>query len=341
VETDLTQVLVVDDFEPFRQFLCSMLLKMPDFHIAGEASDGLEAIQKAAELQPDLIVLDIGLPGMNGIEAARQIRKLSPESRIVFVSQESSADVVQEALRLGAFGYVIKAHAASEMFATVEAVRQGKQFVSARLTDPNSKAAMDAQRWPLRKSGTSIAKTWNGKAACNHEVQFYSDEDHFVAGLAHFVETELEAGNVAIAVLTESHRKNLLQRLRERGVDVCAASEQRRLVFPDADETLSRFMESAGPNRERFLSAVEPLLRTAQAITETSRGRVVVCGEMVSILCSEGRLPAAIQLEQWWNELAQWHTFHLRCTYAMTEELQGEPHALICEQHSAVLPAKI
>lgn len=92
--------------------------------------DGLEAVQKAEELRPDLILLDIGLPTLNGIEVARRIRKLSPESKIIFVSQESSADVVQAALALGAQGYVVKAQAATDLVAAVEAVLAGKTFVS-------------------------------------------------------------------------------------------------------------------------------------------------------------------------------------------------------------------
>ena len=102
--------------------------------IVGEFIDGLEAVRKAEELRPDLIVLDIGLPSLNGIEAARRIRKLCPESEILFVSQESSADVVQEALALGALGYVVKAHAGSELLDAVEAVLQGRQFVSRGLS---------------------------------------------------------------------------------------------------------------------------------------------------------------------------------------------------------------
>ena len=97
-------------------------------------SDGLEAIYKAEELHPDLILLDVGLPTLNGIEAARQIRKLSPESEILFVSQESSADVVQEAFDLGAMGYVAKTDAGRELLAAVEAICHGRRFVSTRLT---------------------------------------------------------------------------------------------------------------------------------------------------------------------------------------------------------------
>jgi CheY-like chemotaxis protein len=126
-------VLVVDDYEPFRRFVCSTLAQRPELQVIGEASNGLEAVQKTEELQPDLIVLDLGLPELNGIEAARQIRNLVPKAKIIFLTQESSDDAAQEALSLGALGYVVKAHAGSELLAAVEAVCQGRQFVSSGL----------------------------------------------------------------------------------------------------------------------------------------------------------------------------------------------------------------
>jgi DNA-binding NarL/FixJ family response regulator len=124
------RVLVVEDFAPFRQFICSTIGKNSDLRVICEVSDGLEAVQKAEELKPELILLDIGLPTLNGIEAARRIRKIAPESKIIFLSQESSAEVVQEALSLGARGYVVKTRAAVELLAAVEAVISEKQFVS-------------------------------------------------------------------------------------------------------------------------------------------------------------------------------------------------------------------
>jgi DNA-binding NarL/FixJ family response regulator len=123
-------VLVVEDFEPFRSFVCSALKQKPELEVVCELADGLEAVQKAEELNPDLILLDIGLPGLNGIEAGRQIRKLVPDARIIFLTQESSQDVIQEALRLGAEGYVIKTRAGSDLMPAVEAVLQGKKYVS-------------------------------------------------------------------------------------------------------------------------------------------------------------------------------------------------------------------
>jgi DNA-binding NarL/FixJ family response regulator len=127
------RILLGEDFEPWCRFVDSLLQEKPEWRIVGETSDGLEAVQKAKELRPDLILLDIGLPKLNGIEAARQIRKLTPESRIIFVSQESSADVVAEALSFGAQGYVLKIRARGDLLIAMEAVLEGKRFVSCGL----------------------------------------------------------------------------------------------------------------------------------------------------------------------------------------------------------------
>jgi DNA-binding NarL/FixJ family response regulator len=128
------RVLVVEDFAPFLEFICSTLRKDPGLQIIGEVSDGLEAVRQAEELKPDLILIDIGLPTLTGLEAARQIRKLAAESKIVFLTQESSADVAQEALNLGARGYVVKTRAAIDLLAAVDAVLEGRQFVSGGLS---------------------------------------------------------------------------------------------------------------------------------------------------------------------------------------------------------------
>jgi len=126
---------VVEESEPFRSFITSLLQKKPEFQVVSEASDGLEAVQKTIELKPDLILLDIGLPKLNGIEAARRIRILVPESKMIFQTLVSDADVVHEALRLGAWGYIDKAHTGSELLAAVDAVLQGRRFVSSGLKD--------------------------------------------------------------------------------------------------------------------------------------------------------------------------------------------------------------
>ena len=128
----------------FRRFTCSMLGKRTELQVICEASDGSEAVKKAEELKPDLILLDIGLPTLNGIEVARRIRTLSPESKILFVSQERSAAVVRGALAKGAKGYVLKTDARSELLTAVDAVLRGEQFVGRRFSGHDFVGASDA-----------------------------------------------------------------------------------------------------------------------------------------------------------------------------------------------------
>ena len=127
-----TSVLVADDFGAFRQFLRSKL-QDNGFQNITEASDGLEAVAKAAELQPDLILLDIGMPKLNGIEAAARIHTVAPQSKILFVSQLTDSDIAQSALSDGAKGYVRKSETNRELLTAIEAVLKGQRFVSAGL----------------------------------------------------------------------------------------------------------------------------------------------------------------------------------------------------------------
>ena len=124
------RILLVDDHEPFRRYVFSMLQEQANVQIIGEAEDGLQAVKQAEDLQPDVVVLDIGLPGISGIEAARQIGKNAQKARIIFLTQESSSEVVQEALSLGAWAFIIKAEAGTELLPAVEAVSRGEKFMN-------------------------------------------------------------------------------------------------------------------------------------------------------------------------------------------------------------------
>lgn len=124
----VTRILAVDDFEPYRLIVSSLLHERSDLQVICGVSDGLQAVEKAQELKPDLILMDIGLPGLNGIEAARRILTLVPGSKIIFLTQESSPEVIEEAISLGAWGYVLKIQAEADLLAAVDAVLQGKQF---------------------------------------------------------------------------------------------------------------------------------------------------------------------------------------------------------------------
>lgn len=119
-ETPL-RILVVDDFAEWRVRVRSMLQARPEWQVIGEACDGLEAVQQTTELRPDVVLLDIGMPFLNGIDAAKRIRRDSPSSRIIFVTQEDDAEIRTEALATGAKGYLLKANAMNELLSAVEA----------------------------------------------------------------------------------------------------------------------------------------------------------------------------------------------------------------------------
>ena len=126
------RTLVVDDVDDFRHFLCLTLRRETRCEVVGEASDGLQAVLKAEELHPDLILLDLGLPTLNGMEAARRIRKVSPDSKILFVTQNSSPEIAQGALRLGACGYLLKSDA-TDLPRAVETALHGAKYLSSRV----------------------------------------------------------------------------------------------------------------------------------------------------------------------------------------------------------------
>jgi DNA-binding NarL/FixJ family response regulator len=340
LETSSIRVLVVEDLEKFRKFICSTLGQRPELQIVGEESDGLQALQRAGELQPDLILLDIGLPSLNGIEVARRIRNLSPKSKILFVSQESSADLVQEALALGALGYVVKSDAGKELLTAVEVVVQGRQYLSSGLSSHNRADATDTQAIrSLTQAGSPIAGTEKKSIPRSHDVEFYSDDEAFVIGFAPFIEAALEAGNAVIVIATESHRKSLLQRLQEHGVDVDAAIEQGRYMSLDVADTLSTFMVNDLPDAARCLKVAGDLLIEAAKAAQREPPRVAVCGECAPILWAQGEVDAAIQVERLWDEIARKHEVNILCGYVLNSfqrEQESQVLQRICEEHSAV-----
>lgn len=126
----LVRLLVVDDFRLWRDCIKEHLEGHADLYVAGFASDGLEALQKVEELQPDLVILDISLPELSGIEAARRIRKSSPNCKILFLTGHAYPEMVRGALEAGGCAYVHKEDALTELLAGLEAVLAGRQYLS-------------------------------------------------------------------------------------------------------------------------------------------------------------------------------------------------------------------
>ncbi len=138
------RILVVDDHEVIRRLICSLLSSDPTLNVICQTADGEQAVLKAKELQPDLVLLDISLPGISGIEAAKRIRSTSPSSHIIFLSQHDSLQVVESAMRMGGHGYVAKTDAGSELLMAIRTVRAGQEFVSQRIV---------SQGWRMDRPG--------------------------------------------------------------------------------------------------------------------------------------------------------------------------------------------
>ena len=296
-------ILVVDDFEGFRRFVCSVLQARREFRFT-EALNGLEAVEKAEKLQPDLILLDIGLPDLNGLQVAKRLPKLAPAAKILFLSQESSPDVVREARSLGALGYVHKPCSKTDLLPAIEAVLGGEQFVSNGL-----EFGTDAQP-PHR-----------------HEILFCSDDAATVDGLARFIAAALNAGNPAIVWATESHRASLLQRLRAQGVDMDASIHRGTYISSDVAEP---------PDAARMVAALKAL-RAAASNAGKKHPRVAVCGERAGNMWAEGKTDEAIRLEQLLNELAKQYDLDILCPYPLPQGQDDTPLLKnICAEHSAV-----
>ena len=315
------RILIADDHEGWRRQVRLLFQARPEWQVIAEASDGPEAIQKAEELKPDLIVLDIGLPKLNGIEAARRIRRFSLSSKIVFLSQNNDLNVVRAALGAGAQGYVLKTDVRSDFLPAIEAALRGKQFVSSSL------------------KGYEFTDTAREKAPHRHEALFYSDDAVFLDGFALFIAAALKAGNAAIVLVTKSHRDSLIQRLKAESVHVDGAIQQCTLVLLDVADTLATLLVDGLLDPVRVFEGFSGLIQTASKAAKAEHPRVVICCECKGSLWAEGKTDAAILLEQGCNELAKTHEVDLLCAYPLSA-FHGDEDELVLQsiyaEHSGV-----
>jgi DNA-binding NarL/FixJ family response regulator len=191
------------------------LQEKAECQVIAEASEGLEAVRKARELEPDLMLLDVGLPKLSGIEAAKRIRDLVPHAKILFISQEFSPALLEETFPLGALGYVHKTAIGSDLLPAVNAVLGGTPFVSGRFVNAGG-----------------------SQGHFQPEAQFYSDDTNLVERLTGLVDSALKSEDAAVVVATERHRLSLVRRLASLGVESARAEAAGRLILLDATETL-------------------------------------------------------------------------------------------------------
>jgi DNA-binding response OmpR family regulator len=301
-----------------------MLRTSPRWQLVGEAGDAFEAIQQAGMLRPDLILLDIELPALSGIEAARQILACHPGSRILFLSAHRSWDIVEAALLTGAQGYILKADAGSDLLPAMEAIVEGRRFLGAALAG--------------RAAGRTEQKGDEYDTRC-HEAAFYSDTTFLLDEFARFVEAALHAANAVIVLLTGSRRRELHQRLDARGLNIDLAIKEGRYLSLDVADVLGSIMVDGWPDEERFWKSGISLMMRAARASSGDAPRLAACGECAASLAQAGGVDAAIRLEHLWDELARTFNVDILCGYSMNVPRHDEECDVfrrICAEHSVV-----
>ena len=200
------RILVADDHEVVRRGLCALLQAQPDWEICGEANDGREALDKAQKLKPDAVILDIGMPSLNGLEATRQILKLNPQTKVLILTLHDSDQVVREVLNAGARGFLLKSDAARELVAAVEALRRDKTYFTSKV------ATMVLEGY--LKNGTPGAAP-----APPSRSRLTPREREIVQLLAEGKSTKEVAVALGLSVKTaETHRSNIMRKLELHSV---------------------------------------------------------------------------------------------------------------------------
>jgi len=290
-------VLVVDDFEPWRRRIAAELSKSQRWRVVAECADGPDAVREAAERKPDLIILDIALKSMNGVEAARRILADNPRARILFITGQHSPDIAEAALATGARGYLLKPEAGGALLRAVEAVAAGAQFISPGLPSDlgdATNARVDAHR---------------------HAAVFHSLETALVDEYARFAEHALERGRPVVVVAPRSCLESVHARLEARGVPVSGAIDEGRLQMCDVEPEVARLTLPGAYDRERVREFAAAIL--GDGTTSAPGQRAAVCGELAPHLWKQERADTALDMERVWDAAVRVSGADLLCGYCV------------------------
>lgn len=297
------RVLVVDDHEPWRRQVRALLHCHGTSQVIGEAADGVDAVQRAQELAPDLILLDIELPSMNGIEAARKILTNDPRARILFVTAHRSWDIAEAAFATGAHGYLLKQDAGHELLPATQAVARDRPFISTALVGGTRSGA--------------------GRQRRVHEVTFYSDDVPQLDDLANFAATALTAGKSLIVGTRASKRDAMAERLRSR-MNLDRAVDEGRYQWFDAADAMSTVIVDGWPDENRFRRNATSMIIQAAGVARCEWPRVAACGETSATLVESGLVDAAIRLERLWDDVAAAFNVDSFCAFPMPAQGRDE-----------------
>ncbi|MCK5832387.1 response regulator transcription factor [bacterium] len=199
----MIRILIVDDHQIIRQGIIELLSRYPDFEVVGETGEGKKAVELAGELTPDIVIMDIAMPGMNGIEATRKIISANPEAKIIALSMYSDKSFITEILRDGAKGYLMKDCAFEELDKAIRVVLEGRTYLSSTISEIVINEYLNPESKDL-----------------NREYHLLTDREREVLHyIGEGVSTKQIAYELDVSVKTiETHRRNIMKKLDAKSI---------------------------------------------------------------------------------------------------------------------------
>jgi len=322
------RILIVDDHEVVRRGVRSLLSARTEWSVCGEAEDGLEAIEKAKRLQPDIVLMDITMSRMDGVQATKVVRQEVPEAKVILVSQNDPSVARMQTADADARDFVAKIDLSRDLLSTIDrVVGERKQKIGGRMNQ-------DIQNEP-----------WCGlldeAAPRDHIVQLYQDEKFLSRAVCRFAVSAINHGEGVILVPTSAHWNALRPRLEAEGVDVQAAQSCGQLTVIDAHLLLPNFMRNSMPDAPLFLGLAGETIARARGGDRFTKVRW--WGEMVNVLWERGDVAASMGLEDLFHKLAHDRDIAIFCSFLM-DNFDGDVHARMLprlgQNHSHLIPVE-
>ncbi len=285
-----------------------------DFEVVAAVTDGRQALAASRRLDPDVIVLDVTMPDLNGFQTARELRQVGSRAKVVFLTMHNTDEFVAAALRDGAQGYVLKTRMHSDLTSALDHALAGRLFMP------------------------SLASLFAAADDGGHAVQFYAHDGVFLDDVAGFMGLALDRGDTVAVVGTDVTRAGVAQRLNAGGWNTAEAAAEGRYLPLDAADALAQVLRDERPDAASLAAIVEGLDRSRVAATG-SRSRLTIFGEMSVVLIQNGHFEAVGRLERLWSELTSTLPFVTLCAYpvrCINPEERPELFQSVCAEHWAV-----